>query len=110
MGNPFTCSTLNGSGVLLFFLLFGWIILSVGGYLLINYFGRTSTNTNFNTLLSILIIFNVFFLVFGIIINSYYSPCGGNLFAFLSIVVNGYILYALFTNKWSIIDQTYSQV
>ena len=110
MGNPFACAPLDGSGLLLFFLILGWIILCVAGFFLVNYFGRSSTNTNYNTVLSILIMLNVFFLVFGIIVNSYSAPCSGNLFAALSVAANVYIMYALFTNKWTISNQQYTQV
>jgi len=110
MGNPFVCGPLVGSSILLFFLILGWIILSVVLVCLVNYFGRNSNNNNYRTVFSVGVLLNVFLLVFGIIINSYSAPCGGNLFAALAVGINIYILYCLYTNKWVVTDNTYSQV
>jgi hypothetical protein len=108
MGNPFICSSLDGSGLVFFLLIIGWLVLSIVIGIVVNYLGRSVTNTNFNTVVSLLLMVNVSLLVFGIIVNSFSYPCGGNIFAVLCACINIYLLYTMFCNHWKVAYPPYS--
>ncbi|ARF12550.1 hypothetical protein Klosneuvirus_6_112 [Klosneuvirus KNV1] len=114
MGNLFGCEPLNSIGyvVLLGFFIGMTILFGVVGAFL-QYFGHVSDIINVKSGPFILTVVSLYLMFMSLLVNSYLSPCGGNLIMFVLLGIQIYILYAILNKKWHITDEApanYSQV